>query len=86
MELFFNRLGAVWLALMLATAGGAWVAALQAGEQWAPAAILGLAALKIALVMLWFMELFGAPRIWQAVFGTWLLVVSALLIASFILI
>lgn len=85
MDMLFNRRAAVWVALMFATGIGAWVAGLPAGEHWPPVAILGLATLKIALVMLWFMELHEAPRIWQIVFGTWLLVVSALLIGSFIL-
>ncbi|GEM_PF-6464074 len=85
MDLLFNRRVAVWVALMLATGIGAWFAGLPAGEHWAAAAILGLAALKMAFVMLWFMELLGAPHLWQMVFGTWLLVISALLIGSFIL-
>lgn len=85
MNLLFNRLGAVWLALLLATGLTAWIAGLDAGEHWSTSAIFVVAAVKIGLVMAWFMELSGAPKPWQLAFGVWLLAVSTLLIAGFII-
>jgi hypothetical protein len=84
MDLLFNRLSAVWLLLLIATGLTAWIAGMDAGEHWATSAILAVAALKIALVMAWFMELRWAPTPWQMAFGAWLLAVSALLIVGFI--
>lgn len=84
MALLFNRLGAVWLALLIATGLTAWIASMDAGKYWATSAILAVAAVKIALVMTWFMELRAAPTPWQIAFSAWLLAVSALLIGSFI--
>jgi ABC-type Mn2+/Zn2+ transport system permease subunit len=86
MDILFNRLGAVWLALLIATGMTAWIVGMDAGQNWATSAILAVAAVKIGLVMAWFMELRSAPTVWQIVFGVWLLVVSTLLIGSFIVI
>lgn len=83
MRLIFNRLGAVWLLLLLATAMTAWLTGLDGGRHWATSAIFAIAAVKIALVMGCFMELAAAPRVWKYVFGAWLLVVTTMLIAGF---
>lgn len=85
MTLAFYRLGAVWLALMLATGLTAWLAGLGADQSWATCTILAVAAVKVALVMSWFMELHNAPRPWQIAFATWWLAVSALVLGAFTL-
>ena len=68
----------VWLFLMLATIASTWW---LSKDGVAPAAgslaIVAIAAFKVRLVLLHFMELRGAPRPWRLIFEAWVLIVLA---------
>lgn len=83
MKLFLNRHGAVWVLLLLATGVTAWITGIEIGRNWATSTIILVAAIKIALVMAYFMELDSAPIAWQCAFGGWLIMVTTSLIISF---
>lgn len=73
---------AVWLALVLATLGSAWLAEHHAvvGNWTAPAVML-IAALKGRGIVLHFMELNAAPTVWRLAFEVWIGIATTVVIA-----
>jgi heme/copper-type cytochrome/quinol oxidase subunit 4 len=70
----------VWFLLVVATLGGTWLAEHHGlAGRWTVAVILLLAAFKVRLVMIHFMELGKAPWRWRATFQTWIVVVCSLI-------
>lgn len=78
MALLMKPASLVWLLLMLATCVTTW--GLSKDRFTATAATLSIiliAAIKIRLVVLHFMELRHAPRPWRLLFEAWVLVVTS---------
>lgn len=76
---------AVWLFLMLATIATTWW---LSKDSVAPVigtvAIVAIAAFKVRLVLLHFMELRGAPRPWRLIFEAWVLIVTAAIVGIYL--
>ena len=72
-----------WLLLVLATAATFWVRADGIVGLAAGAATLGIAWLKGRLVILDFMELRQAPRLWRGIIEGWLMLVTSLVFAIY---
>ena len=63
----------VWLFLVVATLGSAWLAEHHSlAGRWTGAAVMLVAAVKGRAVILHFMELKGAPRAWRVAFELWI--------------
>ena len=76
-----RRLTLVWLALMALTCATTWGMSVHAlGSVVAVVGIFGIAAAKIGFVMSEFMELRHGPWQVRAVFGTWVVAVTALIL------
>lgn len=74
----------VWFILVAATLTSAWLAEHHGmAGQWTVAAVIGVAAFKVRLVMLHFMELKHAPWRWRAAFEAWTAVVALLIIGIY---
>jgi len=78
MPVFLLNPHRTWLLLVLATAATFWVRADGVVGLAAGAATLGIAWLKGRLVILDFMELREAPRLWRGIIEGWLLLVTVL--------
>ena len=84
MELWLATPTLVWVVLMLATCASTWW--LKSGattSMLATAAILVIAAVKVRLVMIHFMELGDAPLKWRIFFELWVIVFSGVILAGF---
>jgi heme/copper-type cytochrome/quinol oxidase subunit 4 len=85
MDLLRRHASGVWLLLMVATVITTWVLAKDAvAMRVGTVAIVLIAALKVRLVLLHFMELRHAPRALRVVFELWVLAVSGALIALYL--
>jgi heme/copper-type cytochrome/quinol oxidase subunit 4 len=75
----------VWAVLMVATCTSTWWLSHDGvNARVGTAAILLIAAFKVRLVMLHFMELRNAPLWWRFVYETWLLVCTAVILAIYV--
>jgi len=78
-------IGAVWLLLMAATVISTWgVSAKSVPAHIAVITTFLIAAFKIRLVILHFMDLRDAPLPWRAYFEGWILVVTAALLSLYL--
>lgn len=76
----------VWLLLMLGTAASTWWFSLPTmNATVSTLAVMLISAVKVALVMTFFMELKRAPLPWQLAGLIWLVAVSTVLIAIYLL-
>jgi heme/copper-type cytochrome/quinol oxidase subunit 4 len=74
----------VWLLLIGITCLSTWgLAGGSAGVRVASTAILLLAAFKVRLVLMYFMELRTAPLPWRALFEGWILALTAALLICY---
>lgn len=73
---------AVWIVLMVATCLSGWLAEIERGIYWATITILLIAAAKIGLIMYEFMELKSAPLPWRFAMGTWLVIVTGIVLRA----
>ncbi|MCK9285390.1 MAG: cytochrome C oxidase subunit IV family protein [Rhodocyclaceae bacterium] len=74
----------VWAVLMLATCASTWwLKSGAATSMLATAAILVIAAVKVRLVIIHFMELGDAPLKWRIFFELWVIVFSGVILAGF---
>jgi heme/copper-type cytochrome/quinol oxidase subunit 4 len=85
MTLSSSTVTKVWLALVVVTVTTTWVLS----ENGIPAelaviAIMLLAAVKVGLIMWHFMDLREAPVAWQAAFGTWIVVVTGIVLGFYV--
>ena len=62
----------VWVALCIATLASWWLAEHQSAERATVLVVLALAAVKVWLVVMHFMEVKAMPRTWQLAFQAWL--------------
>lgn len=74
----------VWAALVLATVGS-WTESLRAASPAIVAAVVGLAALKVALIVFCYMEVGRAPRWLKLVCGAWIGIVFGIIAACHLL-
>lgn len=75
----------VWIALMLATIASTWgVSGAAVGAGVGTTAVLLIAAFKLRLVLLHFMELRHAPLPLRLAFEAWVLVLSAALLSLYL--
>jgi len=72
-----------WLWLVLATGAAFWLRVDGAIGLAAGFTTIAIAYLKGRLVVLDFMELRDAPRIWRGLFEAWLLLVSAIILGVY---
>ena len=76
----------IWVALMLATCASTWWLSKDLVlPTVATVAIVLIAAVKIRLVLMHFMELRSAPLAWRLVFEIWLLVITGLILGFYLL-
>lgn len=72
----------VWLFLITATLTTGWLAEHEGiAGQWSVAAVMFVAALKGRAIILYFMELKGAPRAWRLAFEVWIVLCTVLIVA-----
>lgn len=75
----------VWMFLMLATIATTWWLSKDGfAPQVGTAAIFAIAALKVRLVLLHFMELKSAPLPWRLVFEAWVLLATAAIVGIYL--
>lgn len=84
-ELLARPVTRIWLALIVITCVTTW----GLTERHVPVVlgtigVLVLAAVKIGLVMGWFMEVREAPRPWQAYFAAWVVVTTGLIVGFYL--
>ncbi|MDB5987866.1 MAG: hypothetical protein JWR16_2919 [Nevskia sp.] len=72
-----------WLLLVIATGATFWLRVDSDIGLAAAAGTIAIAYIKGRLIVLDFMELRHAPRIWKGIFETWLFVVSAIILAVY---
>ena len=80
-----RRINVIWAILLLATALTWWLGesgSATRAELDSAAIVLGLSALKGALIVLDYMELRHAPALWRRLLLGWLAVVVVLLLAA----
>lgn len=73
--------GLAWVALVAATLGSWWLAEHHGAGVWTVSLVMSVAAFKVRLVLLHFMELNSAPRAWRLAFGAWTLASVGLIVA-----
>lgn len=76
----------IWVALMVATCASTWWLSKDLVlPTVATVAIVLIAAVKIRLVLMHFMELKSAPWAWRLVFEIWLVAVTGLIVGFYLL-
>lgn len=72
----------VWLFLVAATVTSGWLVEHHSvAGRWTAAAVMLVAALKGRAVLLYFMELKGAPRAWRVAFELWIWLCAVVIVA-----
>jgi heme/copper-type cytochrome/quinol oxidase subunit 4 len=85
MELLRKPVTIVWAALMLATCASTWLLAKNSvTPAVATAAIMLIAAVKVRLVIRYFMEVRRAPLALRFICDGWLLAVTALIVTVYL--
>ena len=72
-----------WLVLMIATGITWYLGEVGAARELATVSMLRFAVLKLGLVILDFMELREAPRLWRVLLEGWLILVSSLILLAY---
>ncbi|MDT5316108.1 MAG: hypothetical protein QOE74_5128 [Mycobacterium sp.] len=86
MDLLRTPSTVVWCALMLATCASTWLLAKDAvTPEVATVSIMVIAAIKVRLVMGYFMEVRRAPLALRIVCDGWLLAVTTMIVALYLL-
>ena len=83
MKLLANPLHRAWLVLMLATLLTWWLGEIGAAGTRAIVTMLVIAFIKGRLVILDFMELRHAPRLWRFLLEGWMLLVGSLILLAY---
>jgi heme/copper-type cytochrome/quinol oxidase subunit 4 len=85
MELLRKPVSIVWAALMLATCASTWLLSKNAvTREVATVAIMLIAAVKVRLVIGYFMEVRWAPLALRFICDGWLLAVTALIVTVYL--
>lgn len=83
-SLLANRISAVWLVLMLATIASTWwITKDSVSTNIATTLVMMVSAIKVRLVLLYFMELEHAPRSWRIWFECWVGIVTVAILLSY---
>ena len=85
MDALKNPIHRAWLVLLMATGITWYLGEVGAAGTGAIVAMLLIAFIKGRLVILDFMELRGAPRLWRFLLEGWMLLVSALILLAYAL-
>lgn len=81
----FGGLHTIWLILMVATCATTWwLSKDSVSAQVGTVAIVMIAAFKIRLVLLHFMELRHAPTPWRLIFEAWVLIATAAILGFYL--
>ncbi len=81
----FGGLHTIWLILMVATCATTWwLSKDSVSAQVGTMAIVLIAAFKIRLVLLHFMELRHAPTPWRLIFEAWVLIATAAILGFYL--
>lgn len=81
----FGGLHTIWLILMVATCATTWwLSKDSVSAQVGTVAIVLIAAFKIRLVLLHFMELRHAPTPWRLIFEAWVLIATAAILGFYL--
>ncbi len=81
----FGGLHTIWLILMVATCATTWwLSKDSVSAQVGTMAIVLIAAFKIRLVLLHFMELRHAPTPWRLIFEAWVLIATAAILGLYL--
>ena len=83
MDALKNPAHRAWLILLVATGITWYLGEAGAAGTTAIVAMLAIAFVKGRLVILDFMELRGAPRLWRALLEGWLILVSTLILLAY---
>ena len=76
----------VWLVLVLSTAASTWWFSQPAlSPTLGTIAVMGIAAIKVGLVMAYFMDLRGAPRPWQVAGAMWVLAAAGTVMGIYLM-
>ena len=78
-----NSAHRAWLVLVIATGLTWYLGEVGAAGTWAIVAMLAIAFVKGRLVILDFMELRSAPRLWRLLLEGWLLLVGGLILLAY---
>ena len=71
----------VWLFLVTATLCAGWLGEHHGlAGRWTAVVVMSIAAIKGRAVILYFMELKGAPRAWYMAFELWILLCAGLIV------
>lgn len=75
----------VWMFLVIATVTSGWLVEHHSvADRWTTVAVMLVAALKGRAVLLYFMELKGAPRGWRVAFEVWIWLCAAVVVALWV--
>lgn len=83
MTALFNPVNRAWLVLLVATAITWYLGEVGAAGTTAIVAMLLIAFIKGRLVILDFMELRQAPKLWRILLEGWIVLVSALILLAY---
>lgn len=76
----------VWVVLMLSTAASTWgLSAPTVSPVVATISVMLIAAIKVGLVLAYFMELRIAPRAWQLVGAIWVFATASMVVTIYLL-
>lgn len=76
----------VWVVLMLSTAASTWgLSAPTVSPVVSTISVLLIAAIKVGLVLAYFMDLRIAPRAWQLVGAIWVFATASMVVAIYLL-
>lgn len=85
MTIRLGGLTAIWLLLMVATCATTWWLSKDGvSAQFGTIAIVLIAAFKIRLVLMHFMELRHAPTPWRLIFEAWVLIATAAILGFYL--
>lgn len=75
----------VWVVLMLSTAASTWGFSTPAfSPTVSTVAVMVIAAIKVGLVLAYFMDLRIAPRAWQLVGAVWVITTSSMVVSIYL--
>lgn len=77
-----RALGGAWLALVLITLSSLMIAESAVGGDLEPVVVIGGAAAKGAIILLWFMGARSFPVTWRLFFSAWLVTNVAVILGS----
>jgi len=85
MRILLSPVSAVWMLLMLATCASTWWLSMDGiAPTTVTVLILAIAAIKVRLIMINFMELGRAPVRWRLLFEAWTVACTAVILITYL--